>query len=76
MSTSFSVQFNPREPIKLKHFTYAASPPLKDRIHCVAFVLDINSVDTLSDKMVAKLKKIRKDIVDCGKFRCVSVGNF
>lgn len=59
-------QFNPREPIKLKHFTYAASPPLKDRIHCVAFVLDINSVDTLSDKMVAKLKKIRKDVVDCG----------
>lgn len=59
-------QFNPREPIKLKHFTYAASPPLKDRIHCVAFVLDINSVDMLSDKMVAKLKKIRKDVVDCG----------
>lgn len=59
-------QFDPREPIKLKHFAYAASPPLKDRIHCVAFVLDINSVDTLSDKMVAKLKKIRKDVVDCG----------
>lgn len=57
-------QFNPCEPIKQKHYT--ASLPLKDRIHCVAFVLDINSVSTLSDKMVAKLKKIRKDVVDCG----------
>ncbi|XP_052034912.1 interferon-induced protein 44-like [Apodemus sylvaticus] len=59
-------QFNPCAPFKLKHHTYAATPPLKDRIHCVAFVLDINSVNTLSDKMVAKLKKIRKDVVDCG----------
>ncbi|XP_055470240.1 interferon-induced protein 44-like [Psammomys obesus] len=59
-------QFNPSEPIQPKHFAYVTSPPLKDRIHCVAFVLDINSVNTLSDKMVAKLKKIHKDVVDCG----------
>ncbi|XP_028610143.1 interferon-induced protein 44-like isoform X2 [Grammomys surdaster] len=59
-------QFNPCKPIKPKHFTSAASAPLKGRIHCVAFVLDIRSVNTLSDKMVAKLKKIRKDVVDCG----------
>lgn len=65
-------QFDPRKPIKPKHFTYAGSPPLKDRIHCVAFVLNINSVDTLSDKMVAKLKKIRKDVVDCG-IGCVAL---
>lgn len=65
-------QFDPREPIKPEHFTYADSPPLKDRIHCVAFVLDINSVDTLSDKMVAKLKKIRKDVVDFG-IGCVAL---
>ncbi|XP_029393742.1 interferon-induced protein 44-like [Mus pahari] len=59
-------QFNPCEPIKPNRFPQDASPPLKDRIHCVAFVLDINSVNTLSDKMVAKLKKIRKDVVDSG----------
>lgn len=63
-------QFNPREPIKPEHFTCAGS--LKDRIHCVAFVLDINSVNTLSDKMVAKLKKIRKDVLDCG-IGCVAL---
>nr|XP_034355315.1 interferon-induced protein 44-like isoform X1 [Arvicanthis niloticus] len=59
-------QFNPCKPIKPKHFTSAVSPPLKDRIHCVAFVLDISSVNTLSDKMLGKLKKIHKDVVDCG----------
>lgn len=59
-------QFNPCAPFKLKNHTYPATPPLKDRIHCVAFVLDIDAVNTLSDKMVAKLKKIRKDVVDCG----------
>jgi hypothetical protein len=61
--------------MKPKHSPHAASPPLKDRIHCVAFVLDINSVNTLSDKMVAKLKKIRKDVVDCGKF-CLNADIF
>uniref|UniRef100_Q9BDB7-2 Isoform 2 of Interferon-induced protein 44-like n=1 Tax=Mus musculus TaxID=10090 RepID=Q9BDB7-2 len=64
--SSITKQFNPCEPMKPKHSPHAASPPLKDRIHCVAFVLHINSVNTLSDKMVAKLKKIRKDVVDCG----------
>ncbi|XP_051051373.1 interferon-induced protein 44-like isoform X2 [Phodopus roborovskii] len=59
-------QFDPCKPIKPRHFTYAKPPPLKDRIHCVAYVLNINSVNTLSDKMVAKLKKIHKDVVDCG----------
>ncbi|XP_051022008.1 interferon-induced protein 44-like [Acomys russatus] len=59
-------QFNPHAAIQAKRFTHVTSPPLKDRIRCVAFVLDSNSVNTLSDKMVAKLKKIQQDAVDCG----------
>lgn len=56
-------QFNPCKP---KEVTRSTSPPLKDRIHCVAYVLNINSVNMLSDKMVAKLKKIHRDAVHCG----------
>ncbi|CAO2600438.1 Interferon-induced protein 44-like [Lemmus lemmus] len=63
-------QFNPCKPIKPRLFTYDSPPPLKDRIHCVAYVLNINSVNVLSDKMVAKLKKIHRDAVDCGKSLC------
>ncbi|KAL6031324.1 hypothetical protein STEG23_029666, partial [Scotinomys teguina] len=59
-------QFNSCKPIKPKHSTGVTSPPLKDRIHCVAYVLNINSVNTLTDKMMAKLKKVHKDVVDCG----------
>lgn len=59
-------QFNPCKPKKVTLFTHCTSPPLKDRIHCVAYVLNINSVNMLSDKMVAKLKKIHGDAVHCG----------
>lgn len=56
-------QFDPCKPIVPRH---VMSPPMKDRIHCVAYVLNIKSVNSLSDKMVAKLKRIRRDVVDCG----------
>ncbi|XP_050005466.1 interferon-induced protein 44-like isoform X2 [Alexandromys fortis] len=59
-------QFNPCKPIEVTLFTYNTPPPLKDRIHCVAYVLNINAVNMLSDKMVAKLKKIHRDAVHCG----------
>lgn len=70
MSTCVSVQFNPCKPIEVTLFTYNTPPPLKDRIHCVAYVLNINAVNMLSDKMVAKLKKIHRDAVHCGKSLC------
>ncbi|KAL1772578.1 interferon-induced protein 44-like isoform X1 [Sigmodon hispidus] len=59
-------QFNPCEPMKPGCLKSVTSPALKDRIHCVAYVFNINSVNTLSVKMVAKLKKIHKDVLDCG----------
>lgn len=59
-------QFNPCNPITPKHPTFITSPSLKDRIHCVAYVLDINSFTSLSSKMVAKLKQIHEEVLDCG----------
>ncbi|XP_062047595.1 interferon-induced protein 44-like isoform X2 [Lepus europaeus] len=59
-------QFDPCKPITSKHPTYIKSPSLKDRIHCVAYVLDINSIDNLSSTMVAKLKQIHKEVLNCG----------
>nr|XP_048309554.1 interferon-induced protein 44-like isoform X3 [Myodes glareolus] len=63
---SVTKQFNPCKPKEVRLSTYCTSPPLKDRIHCVAYVLNINSVNMLSDQMVAKLKKIHRDAVHCG----------
>ena len=52
-----------------KHPTFITSPSLKDRIHCVAYVFDINSMDNLSPKMMAKLKQIQKEVINCGEFQ-------
>ncbi|XP_027250938.1 interferon-induced protein 44-like isoform X5 [Cricetulus griseus] len=68
-------QFDPCKPIKPRHLAYNTSPPLKDRIHCVAYVLNINSVNSLSDKMVAKLKRIQRDVIDCGIGQVVLLTN-
>uniref|UniRef100_A0A673U242 Interferon-induced protein 44-like n=2 Tax=Suricata suricatta TaxID=37032 RepID=A0A673U242_SURSU len=59
-------EFNPHKPIRPDHPTFIASPSLKDRIHCVAYVLDINSIDDLSSKMVAKFKQVQKEVLKCG----------
>lgn len=59
-------EFSPQKPITPKHPTFITSPSLKDRIHCVAYVFDINSMDNLSPKMMAKLKQIQKEVINCG----------
>ncbi|XP_061042399.1 interferon-induced protein 44-like [Eubalaena glacialis] len=59
-------QFSPHKPITPKHPTFITSPSLKDRIHCVAYVFDINSIDNLSSKMVAKFKQVQKEVLNCG----------
>uniref|UniRef100_A0A8C9QBE1 Interferon induced protein 44 like n=1 Tax=Spermophilus dauricus TaxID=99837 RepID=A0A8C9QBE1_SPEDA len=59
--------FNPFNPITPKHPTFITSPSLKDQIHCVAYVLDINSIKSLSSEMVAKLKQIHEEVLKCGE---------
>ncbi|XP_055979358.1 interferon-induced protein 44-like isoform X3 [Sorex fumeus] len=59
-------QFNPHKPITPQDPTFITSPSLKDRIHCVAYVLDIKSILNLSSEMVVKLKKIQKEVLNHG----------
>ncbi|NIG60576.1 chromodomain Y-like protein-like isoform X3 [Pontoporia blainvillei] len=59
-------EFSPHKPITPKHPTFITSPSLKDRIDCVAYVFEINSIDNLSSKMVAKFKQVQKEILNCG----------
>ncbi|XP_068819931.1 interferon-induced protein 44 isoform X3 [Capricornis sumatraensis] len=42
---------------------HTGCPLLKDRIHCVAFVFNANSVGELSHEMVEKIKKIRRELI-------------
>lgn len=64
-------QFNSKKPITSDHPNYIHDPLLKDRIHCVVLVFDINSVEHLSYGMVAKIKRIRKMLIKCGVLHVV-----
>ncbi|KAM9109421.1 interferon-induced protein 44 isoform 2-T2 [Megaptera novaeangliae] len=59
-------QFNSMKPITTGLDNYTGCPMLKDRIHCVAFVFDANSVGHLSDEMVEKIRRIRRELNKCG----------
>ncbi|XP_052587547.1 interferon-induced protein 44 isoform X2 [Peromyscus californicus insignis] len=61
-----SDKFNSMKPITSNHPNYIHNPLLKDRIHCVVFVFDINSVEQLSHGLVAKIKRIRRELIKCG----------
>ncbi|XP_023405211.1 interferon-induced protein 44 isoform X1 [Loxodonta africana] len=64
--TTLNQNFNSVKPITPSHLNYIDSPLLKDRIHCVAFVLNANTVGNLSYEMVANIKRIRREVIKCG----------
>ncbi|XP_052034918.1 interferon-induced protein 44-like isoform X3 [Apodemus sylvaticus] len=59
-------EFDSMKPITPKHPNYIHDPLLKDRIHCVVFVFDINCFELLSCELVAKIKQIRRDLIKRG----------
>ncbi|XP_036303193.2 interferon-induced protein 44 [Pipistrellus kuhlii] len=59
-------QFNFMKPITPDHESYINFLSLENRIHCVAFVFDANSIEQLSNEMVAKVKKARRKVIKCG----------
>ncbi|XP_055979496.1 interferon-induced protein 44 [Sorex fumeus] len=68
-------KFNPTKPITPGHSNYISEPSLKDRIHCVAFVLNANSVDCLSHEMIDKIKRIRRELIKLGVVHVVLLTN-
>ncbi|XP_067308436.1 interferon-induced protein 44-like isoform X2 [Pseudorasbora parva] len=53
-------QFNPSMPIQEDSPHYCKSPGLKDKIHCVVFVIDTSKVKLLSDKIIEKFVVFRR----------------
>ncbi|XP_060977538.1 interferon-induced protein 44 [Dama dama] len=45
---------------------HTGCPLLEDRVHCVAFVFNANSVEQLSNQMVKRIKRIRRELIKCG----------
>lgn len=66
----YILQFDSMKPITPKYPNYIQDPLLKDRIHCVVFVFDINCFELLSCELVAKVKQIRRDLIKRGECFC------
>lgn len=63
----FLFQFNPSMSIQPDSPHFNKSPGLKDRIHCVVYVIDTCKVKILSDKIINKFAVFRRKTNQLGK---------
>ncbi len=63
----FLSQFNPSMPIEPDSPHFNKSPGLKDKIHCVVYVIDTSKAKLLSDKMINKFAVFRRKTNQLGK---------
>ncbi|XP_041862695.1 interferon-induced protein 44-like [Melanotaenia boesemani] len=57
-----SYQFNPSAALHSDAYGYRKSPTLKDKIHCVAYVIDACKISIMSAKLEEKLDAIRRKV--------------
>ncbi|XP_078141608.1 interferon-induced protein 44-like isoform X1 [Centroberyx gerrardi] len=57
-----SYQFNPSAPLQVESHGYRKSPELKDKIHCVVYVIDACKVSILPAKLEEKLVAVRRKV--------------
>ncbi|KAK5599522.1 hypothetical protein CRENBAI_019962 [Crenichthys baileyi] len=55
-------QFNPAAPLHAESQGFRKSPDLKDKIHCVAYVIDACKVSIMPEKLEEKLETIRRKV--------------
>lgn len=55
-------QFNPSAPLQSEASSYRKSPRLKDKIHCVAYVMDACKISIMPTKLQEKLDAIRRKV--------------
>lgn len=61
------LQFNPLVPFESDSAGYLKKPELKDKIHCVAFVIDSSTVDVMPDKVLKHMKDLQTRMTHRGK---------
>ncbi|XP_024134939.1 interferon-induced protein 44-like [Oryzias melastigma] len=59
-------QFNPSDPLQPEAHGFCENPELKDKIHCVAYVIDASKISIMPHEMEDKLKAIRKKVNSSG----------
>ncbi|XP_039984457.1 interferon-induced protein 44f5 [Xiphias gladius] len=59
-------QFNPSAPLHSEAHSYRTSPGLRDKINCVAYVIDACKISIMSAKLEEKLEAIRRKVNSMG----------
>ncbi|XP_069009400.1 interferon-induced protein 44 isoform X2 [Embiotoca jacksoni] len=59
-------KFSPEQPVRSETVGYVKKPSLKDRIHCVAFVVDASKILTYPKGLSTTFQKLREHISDLG----------
>ncbi|XP_049911376.1 interferon-induced protein 44 isoform X3 [Epinephelus moara] len=59
-------KFSPDQPVRSETVGYVKRPSLKDKIHCVAFVVDASKILTYSKRFSITFQNLREHISDLG----------
>ncbi|XP_039591541.1 interferon-induced protein 44-like isoform X1 [Polypterus senegalus] len=59
-------EFNPKAPITRNDRRYREDPRLADKVHCVVYVFDANTVSLLNQNQLKKFKSIRAEVNNMG----------
>ncbi|CAG5863863.1 unnamed protein product [Menidia menidia] len=59
-------KFSPDKPVTSDTFGYVKTPSLKDKIHCVAFVVDASKIANYPKGLGTTFKKLREHISELG----------
>ncbi|XP_072245317.1 interferon-induced protein 44-like isoform X3 [Leuresthes tenuis] len=59
-------KFSPDQPVTSETAGYVKTPSLKEKIHCVAFVVDASKIATYPKGLSTTFKKLREHISDLG----------
>ncbi|XP_013866258.1 interferon-induced protein 44-like [Austrofundulus limnaeus] len=59
-------KFSPDKPVGSETVGYVKTPSLKDKIHCVAFVMDASKISTQNKGLGSAFKQLREHISDLG----------
>ncbi|XP_033477447.2 interferon-induced protein 44-like isoform X1 [Epinephelus lanceolatus] len=59
-------KFSPDQPVRSETVGYVKRPSLKDKIHCVAFVVDASKILTYSKRFSITFQHLREHISDLG----------
>ncbi|KAL1023219.1 hypothetical protein UPYG_G00037890 [Umbra pygmaea] len=59
-------KLSPEQPLRAETVGYVKKPALKDKVHCVAFVVDASKVSSYSKGLSSTFQQLREHISDLG----------